>query len=102
MGGSQREGRKAEGKAKWRGERLVAYWGAETWVWWGVVSLGCMRFGEEGGNGCLFVGGEEEEEKGGGRESKKTYTARNPMPGDELAHERDDTGQAFRNGRREA
>ena len=28
-----------------------------------------------------------------------TYTSRNPMPGDELTLGRDNTGQAFRNGR---
>ena len=102
LGGSRREGRKAEGEAKWRGERLVAYWGAEMWVWWEWLAWGARVLGRRAGMGvCLFVcfgggGG-----KGGGRR-KKTYTSRNPMPGDELALGRDDTGQGFRNGRREA
>ena len=100
LGGRQPEGRKAEGDAKWRGERLVAYWGGETWVWWGVVSLGCILFRKRARIGVCLLERRRKRRKGG--ERRKTYTSRNSMPGDELALGRDDTGQAFRNGRREA
>ena len=66
LGGSQREGRKADGEAKWMGEWLVAYWGEETWVWWGVVSLGCILFRKRARIGICSLGRRRRRRKGGG------------------------------------